>query len=251
MDRGPAKKRNEHRKDVKMAARSKAVAPEVKLRASKSVLFSPPVYDVSTIELFGYTDMIQEQFSVKMQTAITDKHEGKNVGPKQIRKPEEEYEALKYKLPDGREAMKAAAFEQAAIWTAYTLGIKAKEVKSSMRVLDGLIPILGWEEKGGKVIRTAAAKVRMVRDYGKDARGGARIMFRPYYSNWRAIVRIQHRPEVLSLQQIVDLLNHAGFSSGVGAHRPSSPKKSGPHGMFSASMEQAVKMAKQLEVVAS
>lgn len=224
---------------------------EPKVRSAHAVIFTPPVYDVSTIELFGYTDLIQERFSVKIRDKITAKHKGENVGPKEIRNPKAEYEELKYKLPDGRDGMKAAAFEQAAIWTAYTLGIKAKEVKSSMRMLDGLVPLLGWEEKRGALIRTPAAPVRMVEDYGKDARGGARIMFRPYYTGWRVIIRIQHRPEILSLQQIIDLLNHAGFSSGVGAHRPSSPKKSGPNGMFSASAEQAVKMAKQLSVAAS
>ena len=234
-------------------AKQKGTKPdEPKARLSDRIEIAAPRYDVTTVEVYGVSDLIQERFPEKARIAIEGKHAGAAKGPRELRKPEEEYEALKYKLPDGRDAIKSAAFQEAAIWTANSLdGLNGKRVKSAMRVLDDLIPILGFRIKGGKIVNTPHAEVRMVRDTGKDAKGGFRLMYRPYYNGWRVRIRVRHRPEMLSSEQIVNLLNHAGFSSGVGAHRPSSPKKSGPHGMFTASAEQALAFLRDAQESAS
>ena len=228
--------------------------PEQKKEAKSKravVEIAPPRYDDLVVEIFGVSDLIQEHFSTKARKAIEDKHQGKATAPREMRDPSAEYEALKYRLPDGRDAMKSAAFQESCIFTAPTLpGLYKTTVKSAIRVLDFLIPIQSYEVRGKKIIRRTEANVRMVTDEGKDANGGFRIMYRPYYANWRVLVRIRFRPDLMTAEQIVNLLNHSGFSSGVGAHRPSSPKKSGPFGMFTTSEAQLLRALESAEKTA-
>jgi len=59
--------------------------------------------------------------------------------------------------------------------------------------------------------------------------GAADIRYRPEFDPWSVDLEIKYNAAVLSAEQIVNLVNLAGFSVGVGDWRP---EKSGTHGTF-------------------
>lgn len=66
-------------------------------------------------------------------------------------------------------------------------------------------------------------------DMVRIGQGTADIRYRGMFSNWRARLDINYNSGVMTPEQIVNLLNIAGFAVGVGEHRP---EKNGQWGMF-------------------
>jgi len=62
--------------------------------------------------------------------------------------------------------------------------------------------------------------------------GTTDIRYRAMYETWEVDIVIRYNADFMSREQIVNLFNTAGFCSGIGEWRPSSPKKPGPYGMF-------------------
>ena len=59
--------------------------------------------------------------------------------------------------------------------------------------------------------------------------GTTSIAYRPEFLEWGARLRIRFNPNAISAEQIVNLVEIAGFAVGVGDWRP---EKAGQHGMF-------------------
>jgi hypothetical protein len=80
------------------------------------------------------------------------------------------------------------------------------------------------------------------RDPARNATGVIDLRYRPYFHEWAAIIPITINSNVLSVAQIINLLDVAGFACGIGDWRPSSKKNySGNHGLFRVANEDEVK----------
>lgn len=62
-----------------------------------------------------------------------------------------------------------------------------------------------------------------------SAWGTADIRYRPEFKHWRVKLPIKYNADKISLEQLVNLFNLAGFGVGVGEWRP---EKDGQYGMF-------------------
>ena len=58
------------------------------------------------------------------------------------------------------------------------------------------------------------------------------IAYRPEFVEWTCEIVIEFDKNQITPDQIINLVNQAGFTSGVGDWRPSAPKTPGNHGMF-------------------
>lgn len=61
-------------------------------------------------------------------------------------------------------------------------------------------------------------------------RGSPVLCYRNVFRNWKTSFTIKYIPDNYSLDQIIEVINCAGFACGIGSHRPSS--KGGSNGMF-------------------
>jgi hypothetical protein len=140
--------------------------------------------------------------------------------------------ALFAKYPKAKEidCVPSAAFRNAFIASArYIEGVFMVTLQGSLFIDGGeWVPILDrtTNEPAVPVMRQD-----MVRVGGKAGPGSgvADIRFRPEYSNWKVPLRVQFNSNMLSDDQVANLINIAGFSVGVCEWRP---EKRGDHGRF-------------------
>ena len=69
----------------------------------------------------------------------------------------------------------------------------------------------------------------MREDMVRVGMGTADIRYRPEFPKWRAEMTLRYNADAISLDQIVNIFNLAGFGVGVGEWRP---ERDGQFGMF-------------------
>ena len=172
---------------------------------------------VMEVAIVGDSPLVMNRFSEKAQTEI-EESQGKNAKPqKEARNPEAEYKAATHRLSNGKPGFPAAGFKKAAVGACrYVDGIPMTEARGAFFVLGDLVPILG-----------SAPKMRtdMVRIKGKTSVP----RYRPEFTEWSAVLTIRYNASALSAEQIIHLIDVAGFGVGVGEWRP---QKDGSWGMW-------------------
>ncbi len=171
----------------------------------------------STIELVGDSPLIVHAWSEKVKKGMLDKQMKKAKGAQQAKDPQRDYEESFYRLPDGTPGFPAIGFKAAAVSAAgrFAEGMKMTEVRGSFHIPCELVEI-----EGDPNMREDMVRVGM---------GTADIRYRPEFKVWRTKLPIRYNADAISLEQIVNLFNQAGFGVGVGEWRP---EKKGSYGMF-------------------
>jgi len=80
----------------------------------------------------------------------------------------------------------------------------------------------------------------MREDMVKVGMGMADIRYRGQYWPWHTTVRVRFNANVMSAEQILNLLNTAGFGVGIGEWRP---ERDGQFGLFHVATSDEVKSA--------
>jgi hypothetical protein len=116
----------------------------------------------------------------------------------------------------------AGAFRNAIVSAGrFSDGIPMTKITGSIFFLDDLVVI----DHDKCVMRED-----MVRVGGKGpGTGTADLRYRPEYQNWRAKLKIQFNANVISLEQLLNLVQLDGFSVGICEWRP---EKKGQFGRF-------------------
>jgi hypothetical protein len=70
---------------------------------------------------------------------------------------------------------------------------------------------------------------KMREDMTRNATGVADLRYRAEFDPWSVEVVIRHNVNVISAEQVINLVDTAGFAIGVGDWRP---QRDGNHGMF-------------------
>ncbi|MCK4302806.1 MAG: hypothetical protein KAY24_01055 [Candidatus Eisenbacteria sp.] len=156
-------------------------------------------------------------FSEKAKKEIRDKQQKKAKRAKEERRPREESEAAKYRNADGLECFPVTALKKAIVSAARVMdGIKMTEIRQSLFVDAGngamLVPIKrldGTPHEG--VMREDAVTI------GISTRG---LAYRPEYTEWQAEVLIEFDGRMLSRDQVIALVQAAGFGVGICEGRP-------------------------------
>ncbi len=115
----------------------------------------------------------------------------------------------------------AIAFERAIVASAMRFtSLKGTELRGTFQVIpgsDGYLPIRDREWI-------------MARHDGRNKSGGLIKLIRPLFmTGWRMTLPIEFNPDLISDENLINLLNLAGFYIGIGAFRP---EKKGPYGRF-------------------
>jgi len=171
----------------------------------------------AVVELVGDSSLIVHAWSAKAKKEMLDKQMKKAKGPKAAKDPERDYQEAFYRLPDGKPGFPTIGFKAAAVSAAgrFADGMKMTEVRGSFHIVGELVEIIGESNMREDMVRVGM--------------GTADIRYRPEFKSWRVALPIRYNADAISLEQIVNLFNLAGFGVGVGEWRP---EKDGLYGMF-------------------
>jgi len=188
----------------------------------------------ATIAVKGTAPLIVHKFSQKALQQMLDTQQGKKK-VKEIRVPEDEFEAAKHVTPDGKAAFPASAFKAALVGGARYFNDK----KLSMTLLKQAVFITG--EGPDMVVPIEAPEGKMREDFVRVGVSGTDLRYRPMYDPWRVSLDVIYVPSLLSLDSVVALLD-AGGLGGVGDWRPSSKHSAtGVFGTFEVDDETKIK----------
>ncbi len=180
-----------------------------------------------TITLVGDTPLIVHRWSEKAKKMMLDKQMKKAKAAKQAKDPNADFEATMYRFADGEHGFPASGFKATAVNAVRQVdGIFMTEVRGAFQV-QGETSV-----SGEALVRLKCSEPVMREDMVRIGKGVSDIRYRAMYEEWEVEITITHNADYMSKEQIMNLFNTAGFCSGVGEWRPSSPKCAGSYGMF-------------------
>ena len=180
-------------------------------------------FETAEFELVGESPLIMHRWSAKARKEMLDKQMKKAKPGKEAKDPEEDYRESMYRLPGGKYGFPAVAFKSAAVDACSMLDKSVTKVMAR-----GAFRVVGIPSEDGDLVEIDGAP-RMREDMVRIGMGTADIRYRAEFVQWSAKLTVKYNANVLSLEQIVNLFNTAGFSVGVGEWRP---QRDGQYGMF-------------------
>ncbi|RME67213.1 MAG: hypothetical protein D6782_02990, partial [Alphaproteobacteria bacterium] len=164
------------------------------------------------IMIQGVTPLIQHKWSEKALREMREKQSGRKTKTREPKNPQKEAEAATYFTKDGRYGVPLLAIKAAIIGAAHKdIGIEKTLVRKSLFIKDelgdGILPM----DCDEPVIREDCVRV---------GSGSADLRYRPQFNRWAVKLRIVFDAENLRPDDIVNLINRAGFGVGIGEWRP-------------------------------
>lgn len=173
------------------------------------------------IRIKGISPLIVHKFDQKITLEIEAKQQGKSKTEKhKIRKPEMDFEGAKHKSPLGFDGFPAGGFKKSLIRGAKMTGLVMKDAQMSFFVK------ADCEET--QLVKIDG-KCRMRTDMVRVGMGSADVRYRPEYIDWSANLTIEYNEGLISLDQITQMTEAAGYGCGIGDWRP---ERGGGYGRF-------------------
>jgi hypothetical protein len=163
--------------------------------------------------------LVTHVFAEKAKAEIRDKQQKKAKKVKEERKPQEEFQAARYIDANGRECVPVTALKKAIVTAATAfddltkIGLRqAIFVSPTTNKGSDLVPI---ERNDGSpavgVMREDAVTI------GMGKRG---LTYRPEYREWNLRVTIEYNSRLVSHEQLLALVDQAGWGVGICEGRP-------------------------------
>lgn len=205
------------------------------------------------VHIKGTSPLIYHKWDEKAKQMILDK-QMKKVVKKEARDPEAEYLNSFYYDSEGNIAFPARNIKQAIVGSARFLnGVAMTVLRGTVFTVgdkDGFIPILinGKKVKPSTLVQEVVNdhiagmdeknnSIKMRRDMVTVGMGGTDIRFRGQVEDWEMEFLIKFDADVLSPEQVLNLLQRAGFSQGLGEWRAEKNGESGAFEVVSTSKE--------------
>lgn len=194
-----------------------------------------PRIDIRLMEvtIIGDSPLIVHAWSQKAKTAMLDKQLKRASGAREAKDPVGDFNASLYRLPNGGFGFPSVAFKTAAV-TAITsvAGMTKIAARQAFHILGEDVDVVGAFE-GTKarqnLVRLICDEPSMREDLVRVGMGTADLRYRGEFAEWAAKLLVRYNANVLSEEQILNILNVSGFAVGIGEWRP---EKDGNHGMF-------------------
>jgi hypothetical protein len=169
------------------------------------------------VRIEGVSPLICHRFAESNIAQIENKQQQKASRGKGARDPEREFRDSLYTFDDGSYGFPAIAFKQALVSACRQTDIPMTVARGAFQVIGDLIRLENFDGP------------HMRRDRVVIGRGITSVAYRPEFRTWEAELRIRYNADVVSAEQIINLVEIAGFAVGVGDWRP---EKSGAFGLF-------------------
>lgn len=194
-----------------------------------------PRLDVQLLEvtIVGDSPLIVHAWSVKAKREMLDKQMKKAKAAKAAKDPNQDFADSMYRLDDGGYGFPTRGLKAAAVEAAMSVsGITKAAARRAFHVLGEDVDVEG--AFSGTRMRENLARIegsapRMREDMVRVGMGTADLRYRAEFAPWFARVLVRFNAAMLSPEQILNLFNVAGFSTGIGEWRP---ERDGQNGMF-------------------
>jgi hypothetical protein len=172
---------------------------------------------VTQLKLVGDSPLICHAWSEKAKRQMLEKQMGVATAGKEKKDPHADFLQSLYPHPDGGYGFPSVAFKAAAVnaCTSLSKAITKVQARQAFHVQGELVPINGKPTPREDMVRIGM--------------GTADIRFRGEFKEWSCVLNIRYNARALTLEQIVNLFNIAGFAVGVGEWRP---ERDGQYGLF-------------------
>jgi len=186
--------------------------------ASSSVLIKPVQQHFLRLWIRGTAPLIQHAWSEKGIRCLRMTAAERKKLPKGPRDPDTEGNAATYRTPEGDYGIPAMAVKAAMIEVAHKdVGLPKTTVRKALRFdRNGILPMDCDEPE----IREDIVRV------GNEQTD---LRYRPEFGRWTVRIELRYDAELLTVQDVVNLIDRAGFSVGIGEWRP---EKNGEYGTF-------------------
>lgn len=163
--------------------------------------------------------LVVHAFAEKAKQEIRDKQQKKAKKAKEERKPQEECAAARYLDAEGRECVPVTALKKALVSAATAfddltkVGLRqAIFVYPTVNPASALVPIETMDgQPAVGIMREDAVTI------GINTRG---LTYRPAYETWMLRVSVEFNPRLVSREQLLALVDQAGWGVGICEGRP-------------------------------
>lgn len=174
-----------------------------------------------TFTIRGISPLIQHAWSEKALRQIREKQAGKKTKAREVRNPEQEALDAAYFTDSGAHGIPAMAFKSSLITAAHKdIGIEKTLLRKALFV--------NCKDKNG-VLEMKCEEPIVREDCVRVGAGSADLRYRPEFADWSVDIEIIFDGELLKPDDIINLVNRAGFGCGIGEWRP---EKGGEFGRF-------------------
>ena len=212
-----------------MSKNGTAVAPANRIADIEKKVEIPALrLNTLKVRLVGDSPLICHAWSEKAKRQMLDKQMKKAKQAKAAKDPVEDYADSLYWLSErparlteasiaaGKFGFRVVAFKSAAVDACSHVAEMTKvEARGAFHINGEFVEIEG--------------KPKMREDMVRIAMGTADIRYRGEFDPWAVTLMIRYNVNVMSAEQIVNLLNVAGFAIGAGEWRP---QRDGSYGMW-------------------
>lgn len=167
------------------------------------------------------SELIMHAWSPEARAEMLDKQMKKGKKGKEAKDPQRQYESCFYYREDGSYGFPSIGIKAAIVRGAKAAGMVMTDVRTAFHVVGDMIEIHGTP--------------RMREDMVRVGMGKADIRYRPGFPTWSARFEIVYNSRVVSAEQLVNMIDLAGFGVGIGDWRP---EKGGSMGRFHVKTEQ-------------
>jgi hypothetical protein len=173
------------------------------------------------LRIVGVSSLIQHRWGAKALEMMRDKHGGKKTKNRDVRDPEAEGRDAMYVTDDGKPGVPAMALKAAIINAAHKdIGIEKTLVRKALFIVCTDSRMVLEMDCDEPEIREDPVRVGM---------GSADLRYRPYFHQWAVDITFEIDAELLRVEDLLNLIDRAGFGVGIGEWRP---EKGGDYGRF-------------------
>jgi hypothetical protein len=160
------------------------------------------------VTIKGTSPLLVNRFPETAIDAIEAAQTGTARTKKAPRNPDKEFQNTRYLDHNGRDCLPAVAFKESMVRAvSYIDGMPMTEARGAFFVDGDLIPL--------RCSEPYLHRSRVVLN-----RKTTSIAYRACYEEWEADLSISYQENVITVEQIINILELAGFAVGVGAWRP-------------------------------
>lgn len=175
-----------------------------------------------TFQIRGTSPLIMHKWSEKAKQEMRDKQQkGKKTKARDLRVPEEEAKAATYVTRDGHIGIPGMAFKSALIGAAHKdIGIEKTLVRKALFLVC---------EDPDKILPIDCDEPEVREDFVRVGQGSTDLRYRPCFERWSCKIELEVDSGLLQEQDILSLVDRAGFGVGICEWRP---EKNGEYGRF-------------------
>jgi hypothetical protein len=190
-------------------------------QAETVVQLKPMNVQSIAVEIEGISPLIQHQWSEKARRQMREKGLGKKTKDRSVRDADDEAEAATYRTKSGKFGVPLLAIKSALISAAHKdIGIEKTLVRKGFFIRS---------TDGDDVLEMNCSDPIVREDQVRVGMGAADLRYRPCFEEWAVPLVIDYDADLLRPDDIVNLLDRAGFGVGICEWRP---EKGGEFGRF-------------------